>query len=53
MESGKEYADVGAANNPVYKDKILILSKSTYKNIITSHLPWLKYFLLITLKSDV
>jgi hypothetical protein len=33
--------------------KILLLSKSTNKNFINSHLPWLKYFLLITLKSDL
>jgi hypothetical protein len=37
----------------VYKIKILISSKSTNKNSINSHLPWLKYFLLITVKSDM
>ncbi len=37
----------------VYKIKIVILFKSTNKNFINSHLPWLKYFLLITLKSDM
>jgi hypothetical protein len=37
----------------VYKIKILPLSKSTNKNFINPHLPWLKYFLLITLKRDM
>jgi hypothetical protein len=32
--------------------KILLSSKAN-KNFINSHLPWLKYFLLITLKSDM
>jgi hypothetical protein len=27
------------------------VSKSTNKNVINSHLPWLKYFLLITMKN--
>ncbi len=30
---------------------VCLLSKN--KNFINSHLPWLKYFLLITLKSDL
>jgi hypothetical protein len=37
----------------VYKVKILILSKSSNKTINNSHLPWLKYFPLMTLKSDI
>ncbi len=50
MESEKAYAEVGEA---VYKVKIFILSKKVQIRIINSHLPWLKYFLLITLKSDI
>jgi hypothetical protein len=53
MELGKAYAEVGEANKQFYKVKILILSKSTNKNFTNSHLPWLKYFLLITLISDI
>jgi hypothetical protein len=53
MGSGKAYAEVDEANKTVYKVKILILSKSTNKNNKISHLPWMKYFLLITLKSDI
>ncbi len=53
MESGKAYAEVDRANKQVTKLKFLILSKSTNKNFINSHLPWLKYFLLITLKSNI
>jgi hypothetical protein len=37
----------------VYKVKIFYLSKSRSKNIINSHLPWLIYFPLIFLKSDI
>ncbi len=37
----------------VYKAKIFILSKSTNRNFINSHLPWVKYFIMITLKSDI
>jgi hypothetical protein len=33
--------------------KILILSKSANKSFINSHLLWMKYFLLIILKSDL
>ncbi len=35
------------------KVKILILPKSTNKKFINSHIPWMKYFILITLKSDI
>ncbi len=37
----------------VYKVEILIFTRSTNKNFIISHLPWLKYFLLAILKSDI
>jgi hypothetical protein len=51
MESEKAYAEVGEVSKLFTKVKILILSQSTNKIIINSHLPWLKYFLLITWKS--
>ncbi len=37
----------------VYKVKMLILSESISKKFISSHLPRLKYFLMVTLKSDI
>ncbi len=52
MEFRKAYAEVGEAKT-VYKGKILILSKSANKSFINSHLLWMKYFLLIILKSDI
>ncbi len=36
-----------------YKGKIIILSKSANKTFKNSHLLWMKYFLLIILKSDI
>ncbi len=37
----------------MFKGKILILSKSANKSYRNSHLLWMKYFLLIILKSDI
>ncbi len=37
----------------VYKVKFVILSKSANRKFINSHLPSVKYFMMITLKSDI
>ncbi len=37
----------------MYKGKILFFSKTTNNSFINSHLLWIKYFLLIILKSDI
>jgi hypothetical protein len=51
MLSGTAYAEIGEAKKQLTKLK-LILSKITNNNSINSQLPLLKYFLVITLKSD-